>query len=260
MVINMQPHERTTIFSAFSGAKIKAGRAHKGPLQLFFTHPIPEDTSDLKHTAEKYFEFLDALEIPRSTHNGYEVFIDEKSAAQAEKLWHQAGLDDQTVAVGIHVGSIWATKRWTMVGFIELAKLMCNNGLTPVFFGGPQDVEAVAAIVQAIPCKTAVFTGKTTLLEFTYLAGKCRAFVSNDSGPAHLAASRETPVAMIFGPTLPQRYAPIYSRHIVLQSNEPCLGCGKKVCTDHRCMKNLSAEKVFEAVLDLIKPFSNNVP
>jgi heptosyltransferase-2 len=250
MVINMQTHERTTIFAAFSGAQIIAGRAHKGPLRKWYTHFVPENKS--LHQAENYLQILDALKIPRSPHQGYEVFIDEQTRLRAETLWQEAGLNRDVKAVGIHVGSNWLTKRWTTEGYINLCRLLCKAGLTPVFFGGPQDVTTVNKIIQDVPCKAVVFTGKTSLLEFTYLAGKCSVFVSSDSGPAHLAASQKTPVAIIFGPTSPHLYAPIYSPHVVLRSEVPCLECKKKACADHQCMKALKAEKVFEAVLQLM--------
>jgi ADP-heptose:LPS heptosyltransferase len=51
-------------------------------------------------------------------------------------------------------------------------------------------------------------TGATTLKELLHLFNVARVLVSNDSGPAHLAALTRVHIVVFFGPETPDRYRP----------------------------------------------------
>ncbi len=249
MVINLHPNERTTFFTAFSGAKVRAGFAKKGPFALFFTKMMHEN--DQVHKAEEFLEILNLLKISRSENKGLEVFVDAKTQNEADCLWNEAGLDGKKV-VGLNVGSNWLTKRWTKEGYTKLAEELWRNGLVPVFFGGGMDIPLIASITTNLSFQPIAFTGKTTLLHLAALARKCVVFVSGDSGPSHIAASQKTPIVAIFGPTKPDRFGPYMVPHVIVRSSESCLECHLKECPHHRCMNNITANQVFSAIVSLL--------
>src|SRR5207237_1448342 len=83
----------------------------------------------------------------------------------------------------------------------------------------------------------------------------CRALVANDSGALHLAAAMGIPVTAIYGPTDERYSLPLTSstssRESVHAIFHPvfCRPCGLRDCPiDHRCMKRISPEQVFESV------------
>ena len=77
---------------------------------------------------------------------------------------------------------------------------------------------------------------------------RCAAFVSNDSGAMHLAAAVGVPVTAIFGPTDERVTAPL-GNHDVLIHQVFCRPCMLRDCPiDHRCMKGITVDAVFDAV------------
>ena len=90
--------------------------------------------------------------------------------------------------------------------------------------------------------------GRTDLRLFAGLLASCRAFVSNDSGAMHLAAAAGVPVVAIFGPTDERVTAPL-GNHDVIVHQVFCRPCMLRDCPiDHRCMRRISVDTVFDAV------------
>jgi ADP-heptose:LPS heptosyltransferase len=74
-------------------------------------------------------------------------------------------------------------------------------------------------------------------IELAAVLARARAVVSNDSGPAHLAAAVGTPTVVFFGPTNPGRTAPVPSKEPVRVVER---------------MREVTADEAAEAVMDLI--------
>ena len=98
--------------------------------------------------------------------------------------------------------------------------------------------------------------GRTTLGELCAALKFCRALLTNDSGPMHVAAALGTPVIVPFGSTSPELTGPGLpgdTRHRCLRANVPCSPCFLRECPiDFRCMTGLSVEKVVAAFLEAV--------
>ena len=77
--------------------------------------------------------------------------------------------------------------------------------------------------------------------------------VTTDSGPRHIAAAFGRPVVTLFGPTHIAWTETYYARAVNLQKKVDCGPCQRRVCPlDHRCMKLLSPQEVFQESVDLL--------
>ena len=98
--------------------------------------------------------------------------------------------------------------------------------------------------------------GKTSLRQLMALLRRCRALLTNDSGPMHLAAALGTPVIVPFGSTSPELTGPGLGgggAHAVLRANAPCSPCFRRTCPiDFRCMAGISVEQVVAAVQSVL--------
>jgi len=93
------------------------------------------------------------------------------------------------------------------------------------------------------------FIGRTDLGSLVGLASMCRVFVSNDSGAMHVAAALGRPVVAMFGPTDERATRPLGAGDVIT-ADVFCRPCHLRDCPiDHRCMKRISADTVFAAVL-----------
>jgi len=105
-----------------------------------------------------------------------------------------------------------AAKTWPAQSFAGLAlKLTAPGGPCAgwrvALFGGPDDETQAKPISQALSGCITVFN-QPDLLTVQAALARCRAFIGNDSGLSHLAASTAIPVLALFGATDSGRYAP----------------------------------------------------
>jgi heptosyltransferase-2 len=172
------------------------------------------------------------------------------SAALTARL-EEAGVASGARLAGVHPGAAWATKRWLPERFAELCRRLKADGVTPVLVGGPGDAALGAEIARA--SGAADLVGKTDLEELKSLMGRLSLFVTNDSGPMHLAAAAGVPVVAVFGATTRELgFFPYGTGHRVVEAELACRPCGlhgAKECPEGHflCMRLLTVDRVHEA-------------
>ena len=74
--------------------------------------------------------------------------------------------------------------------------------------------------------------------------------ITTDSGPRHFAQPFDVPVITLFGPTHIGYSETYYRKAIHIQLPVDCGPCQKRSCplVHHRCMRDLTAEQVFQTV------------
>ncbi len=152
---------------------------------------------------------------------------------------------------GVHPGAAWATKRWLPERYAALCRALREDGLVPVLVGGPGD----AALARGIAAESGALdlTGKTDLAGLKSLMGRLSLFVTNDSGPMHLAAAAGVPVVAVFGATTRELgFFPYGAGHRVVEAELACRPCGLhggRECPEGHflCMKLVTVPQVLEA-------------
>ena len=174
---------------------------------------------------------------------------------------------------GINPGAEYGpAKRWPVERYIAAAKeIQEKTKCAWIVFGGRNDTELAGQIQSALGGKRESFSspssnnsrlgepaifnvaGRTSLRELMSLMKLCRVFLTNDTGPMHVAAALGVPVVAIFGSTSPELTAPLAASESllkILRSDVPCSPCFLRECPiDFRCMNGISVEQVVEAVL-----------
>jgi ADP-heptose:LPS heptosyltransferase len=78
-------------------------------------------------------------------------------------------------------------------------------------------------------------------------------FVSNDSGPAHLAAALGIDTLVLFGPTSPEITSPRGKRVKIIKKDIACtVPCYKLNCKDNTCMAAITVDEVFAVARDIL--------
>ena len=159
------------------------------------------------------------------------------------------GLDPGLSWLGINPGAAYgASKRWEPRRFAEVADRLAGAfAVQPLIFGGPQDAATALEVSQAMKSPAVVLAGKTSLRESMALLSRCCLFLTNDSGPMHIAAAFGVPVVAVFGPTDPEVTSPVGEGHRIVRVGVECSPCKHRICPiDHRCMTRLTPGAVFE--------------
>ena len=150
-------------------------------------------------------------------------------------------------------GASKETKKWTKENFSKLGKLINDKfNKKIILIGGKNEWEELEEIRKNSGEFCINLGGKLSLKESGALLSKADFVVTNDSGPFHMARGVKTRSFVVFGPTDPNMFE-YDNNSILLFGNEPCSPCslhGDKICPKghFNCMKNLTAEKVFEII------------
>jgi heptosyltransferase-2 len=204
------------------------------------------------HFGEYYQHLVRQLGIDTGPLTPKLAVPDEKRRAAAALLAAN-GWVPGTMLVGIAPGAAFGhAKRWSPKSFAALASSLRNElGATCVLLGRSEDRDE-SDVVEGID-----LIGQTDLMVLMGVLSHCRALVANDSGALHLAAALGVPVTAIYGPTDERYSLPLSSyeqagdRVRAISHDVFCRPCGLRDCPiDHRCMKRITPEQVFQAVRD----------
>ena len=167
-------------------------------------------------------------------------------------LMHQAGLirppDPRPIA--ICPGASHFTKRWPENRWRELARRLLETEPALWIIGDQADYLLGQQLAQLHPERVVNFCGKLSLAPSGAALAICRLAITQDAGPAHMAAAVGVPVLAIFGSTIPQfGFAPFRVPHRIAEielSCRPCSHLGFAQCPlgHFRCMKDLTVENV----------------
>jgi len=142
------------------------------------------------------------------------------------------------------------TKRWPPKHFAEVGRLaVAELGAGLVAVGAGEDRALVDTLRAALnPIRLVDLCGKTSLPRLAALAAEADLFVSNDTGPLHLAAAAGAHVIGLFTCTDPGRTGPYGDRARVVASKVWCAASYLKTCDRLDCMAELNPVRVWRAV------------
>ncbi|WP_373000089.1 lipopolysaccharide heptosyltransferase II [Sulfurimonas sp.] len=160
--------------------------------------------------------------------------------------------------IGINAGATYGSaKRWYPERFAEVAKEFADK-FDIIIFGGPNEVEMADEIESSLKDfgieNYRNLAGKTNIEELcSHIAG-CSLFITNDSGPMHVAAAYQVPTVAIFGPTRHKETSQwMNEKSRIIRHEMDCSPCMKRECPlgHHDCMKTITSSEVVEAVREL---------
>lgn len=238
---------RNNIYSSlmllFTPAHIKIARkSWHASLLLDKSKKLPNTI----HLSEQYNELVNLID-------------ENPSPAPASRLYIPKHVYEQPT-FGINPGATYGSaKRWYPEKFAQVAKAFADD-YQIIIFGGPAEVEMGNDIEKRLQ-EMGVnnyqnLAGKTSVEELCSHIGGLNLFVTNDSGPMHVAAAYEVPTVAIFGPTRHMETCQWKNEksRIVRRDDVPCAPCMKRSCPlkHHECMTKIEAEDVISAVKELL--------
>ncbi len=162
--------------------------------------------------------------------------------------------------IGINPGSAWPTKRWPKERYGKLIKLLHKKYNKKILIiGSKNEIPWNKEIENIAGKETCVnLTGKTSIEELMALIKDLKLFITNDSGPMHIAAASGIEVIAIFGPTTRELgFFPYSKKSFVIEENLECRPCalhGSKKCPRGHflCMNLISIERVYNQVINTL--------
>jgi len=252
----LHPTNRVHLVSFLAGIPKRVGYDRK--LGFLLTDRI-KHTKQLgeKHELEYNLDLLRYLGIEPQDKNLY-MPIKPESEKWVRELFRQEGIHEADKLLAIHPAASCPSKIWSAERFAQAAdKLAQKYGFKILVIAGPKDLKTAEVLVKHLRSGVINLAGKTSVSQLASLLKRCALFISNDSGPVHIACAIGTPVISIFGRNQaglsPRRWGPVGLKDKILHK-AACIECLAHNCRkEFACLKAISVEDVVAAADAILK-------
>lgn len=192
--------------------------------------------------------------------NPLELAVDNEKKHFINRLFEKEGLIGVYPLVGVNINAsqLSLLRRWPKEYFAVLSEGLIRRYCAHIIFiGDKEDSRYVDETIRTITLKREVhnFAGKVSLPELVCLLQRLNLFISNDSGPLHLAAYMKIPTISFFGPETPLIYGPEGESHTVFYRNLDCSPCIRiknyklsRCSNKHRCLREIKPSEVLNEI------------
>ncbi len=202
-VVDLQGSFATALITRASRARVRIGWRRRG-WRLWYTH-AKSRRGPLEYVVRERRRLLELAGVPvGDTLPGIHLSAEERERGELDA--RAAGAPVGTTRVGLLLSTREAAKDWNVDGFIDVARALGDEGITPLIFRSGDDdarVERVRALAPG-----AVIVPRLELRRFLGVLSTVSVFVSGDTGPAHMADALGVPRVTIFGPTPSEAWTP----------------------------------------------------
>ena len=213
-VIDLHSLSETNILAYLSSAKhrLLANRESRSLDRLSNFRPAPPKEDKEKHLADRYLDVL----IPLGITGVRREFRFDISASDLEYVG-QKFFASSTQTIGLFPGAGHPSRCWDIKNFAELAKNFESDGFQTAVILGPEEAGLKEKIETIFPASTVIIDG-LTIPQFIAATARLDAFVTNDTGPMHLAACAGAPIVLLLDGRAPLTYSPLTDKIAVIRA------------------------------------------
>lgn len=249
--------KRFLFYKVIGPGKI-AGRNTDGR-GFFLDYKTADSLSSNEHEVNRRLSLAAALGCQTLSIDSH-IHIDKYHLEYADNLLRNKGIAESDFIVGINPNAFKQSCQWGLDKFISLSKkILKSYNAKIIIIGSEGDRPLVEKVVNDVKNDNCIALTGLGLIQLSAIISKFNIFITNDTGPMHLAASVDTPVVAIIGIS-PNRYAPylVDNRKQVLSvDNLPCRPCSKIYCKDKFCLNPITVDMVWEAFKSLADDLKN---
>lgn len=255
----ISPHRslRTSLIVYFSNIPVRVG-FKESTLSFVYNKIVSRNLSD--HEIIRNLSLLNPLngkniDISRTL----DLDIDHQVLEKAWQILLKHGVSKGDRIISVAPGSHWGTKRWLPERFAGVINKLDEDGFKIILIGSREDRVITEDIKRRSKRELVDLCGETSILESAAIISISEALLSNDSAAVHLATLTCTPVAVIYGPTLPSfGFTPYKVSSAIIEYNglhcRPCSSHGPMHCPEghFNCMRMITEEDVYNALKKLL--------
>jgi len=238
LVVDLHSYAETNLLGLASGAshRLYSHRPNRSLDYLGNFKPRPPRQDLGIHAVDRYLDVLKPLNI-KGGQRVPRIRTIETADQAVEALLKKEKADSNTLLVGLFFGAGHVVRRWPIERYVELADfLIRNHGVRVIVFAGPEEREFVGKAKGLFPAGT-IFFDRLTIPQLASAQARLTIFISNDTGPMHIAAAVGTSVVVILDRPTPHSFTPVGEQHRII--------CGADV-------NEIKVEQVYKAANELL--------
>ena len=244
--VDFASNDRGAIASLLIGARERLGWEQTGGFwgrRFCYTRRVLPGTKPV-HESAHLVHLLSGWDIPAPRSLESEIRADPALADAAGKI-----LPGKNTVI-CHVASSQPKKEWPLQNWAALHRMAADAGWNLVFTTARGDREQLLmAELSKLAPEAVILPLISDLPLFLAVLQRASAFISGDTGPLHFAAGLGVPTITLFGPSPPERWAPIGPRHQFLTGTKCSCSVHSALCTSQsHCLAAISPEQVMDCL------------
>lgn len=237
-----------------AGIPLRLAHCRENPYRLL-THWVreTEPQEQVRHEVRRQLDLV-ATVGAKADDERLSLRVPPASTARVIDRLQSMGIDPYGTWIAMHPGATAASRRYPpqqwRVAATELSALLhCPL----VFTGGHDEAPLIDEIREGLP-GTHSLAGRLELDQLAALIALAPVLVSNNTGPAHIAAAVGTPIVDLYALTNPQ-HTPWQVPSRVLFRDVPCRYCYKSVCPEGHalCLTGVPPSETVQATIELLR-------
>lgn len=251
LALILHPTSRTHLLAYLARIPHRIGFDRK--MGFMLTRKIPHTKQfGLKHEIDYTLDVVRHIGIEAGS-RVLHMPITAKSEKWVDEIFARYNLAKTDKMIMINPGASCRSKRWPLERFAQVAdELAKKHKAKIVLVAGAADKDAAIKVSALMTGPSINLAGATTVADIASLLRHARLFISNDSGPVHIACAVGTPVIAIFGRSdrglSPVRWGPSNPGDVVLHKDVGCVACLAHNCKlGFRCLEAIAVDDVMAA-------------
>ncbi len=261
IAVIFHPTNRTHLLTYLAAIPMRIGYDRNMPFLLTNRIKHTKQSGD-RHESDYAMEVLKPLGIAASEKGKLHMPIKMSSENSINALFATKGIGKNDKIIVFHPGASCKSKIWPADRFAQVAdKIIQDFQVKIMIVGGndQKDIVAASAMEKYMLQPASSLIGKLSISELASCLKRASLFISNDSGPIHIACAVETPSVVIFGRSLPglapKRWEPCSGNNAILHKDVGCLSS----CLAHNCQRSfaclnaVTVDEVYQAAVKLLQ-------
>lgn len=220
-------------------------------LDFILTKAIKQDNV---HGVEMRLRLVGEIGVCCKTNFTIDMYLSEEEKKRASRFFENLSFDRDSLIIGLHPGAQKPFKCWPAERFIETGRRLAKDLGCKIIITGDRNEMGLCEYISSNITGAVSVAGKANLRETAAIIEKMHLFITNDTGPMHMAFALGAPTIALFCPTNPGLCGPYNAKDIVIIKKpitcDPCIG---KKCQRPVCMEQITVEEVVERARLLLK-------
>ena len=255
-----------------AGIPLRLAHCRENPYELLTDWiPDPEPGHGIRHEVQRQLALVAGVGC-HADNQRLSFAVRDADLDWVRRRLHGVLAGDGRRWVLMHPGASAPSRRYPPAHWSNVIRMLTvEHGLQVVLSGEAHDAALIDTIIEQAGASGTVnvtgtarasagkaamahsLAGELDLGKLGAAIALAPVFVSNNTGPAHIAAALGTPVVDLYALTNPQ-HTPWQVKSRVLFHDVPCRYCYKSVCPQghHQCLEGVEPSRVIEAILSLL--------
>ena len=255
LVFDCEPYLNLSAVLGFLKGKYKVGFSNQWRSRLY-NKAVKFDKK--QHMVQNYLDMLRALGFKYNTNELERLDVKKETRNKIKKYLKKNKLSGLVIGITPGVAESAKSRAWFSNRFAKLAdKLILELKAKIIFIDSKKNKKVVHKIVSLMDEKAVNASGLFNLEETFYLIEKCKVFISNDTGPMHIAAAQGCRTIGLFGPNTPVLWGPYGKKNKAIYKTKlrPSIQNDKGIFPDKNrkeYMGSIDVDDVFKEVKKLV--------